>query len=157
MGRVREIADPPYQDIARAQVKMAISIISSWLVDDFDPKLAAWYATCRDAVLPVRHRLKQERDEKDKVMRWALWCLGELTNALIASAVERGLVSETGPMPDWLAAAHVMRERIDERIDGSLEDKFKLARKLEDVLSCYGVVPRRGNEPAAMRRWCWAF
>ena len=119
---------------------MAISSISSWLVDDFNPKLAAWYATCREAVLPVRHRLKQERDEKDKVMRWALWTLRRMTTALIEPVMKSELFSEARPtrQPLWFSMGHVTCTQIDKRIDGSLYDKFKLAQDLRNMPTRWG-------------------
>ena len=137
---------------------MAIPIFSSWLVSDFYPVLGAWYATCREAVTPVRRQLKQERDEKDKVMRWALWCLRVEARALIEPMIERGLFSETTSsyQPLWLILAHMTQREIDERIDGSLEDKYRLALNLRDMLVRWGAVPRDGNS-IPMSLLCWAF
>ena len=42
-----------------------LAIISAWLVDNFDPKLAPGFATCKDAIRDVRGKLEEERRRFD--------------------------------------------------------------------------------------------
>ena len=46
-------------------------LISAWLVDKFDPKLAPWFATCKDAIRDVRGKLEEERREFDARLQLA--------------------------------------------------------------------------------------
>ena len=77
----------------QAPPKMAhrrvVEVMSAWLVEDFDPKLAPWLLTCKDAIEPVRQKLEEERDHKDKVMRWALSRLRLQFNGLMSGRVRR--------------------------------------------------------------------
>ena len=52
--------------------RRVFEIMSAWLVENFDPKLAPWFATCKDSIAPVQHRLKKERKQKGDVMRWVI-------------------------------------------------------------------------------------
>ena len=49
-----------------------LAIISAWLVDNFDPKLAPWFATCKDAIRDVRGKLEEQRRFFDCCLQFAL-------------------------------------------------------------------------------------
>ena len=60
----------------QAPPKMAhrrvVEVMSAWLVEDFDPKLAPWLLTCKDATALAQHCLNKERKHKDEVLRWVI-------------------------------------------------------------------------------------
>ena len=53
-----------------------IAIVSVWLIGEFpygfDPKLAPWFATCKDAIRDVRGKLEEQRRFFDCCLRFAL-------------------------------------------------------------------------------------
>ena len=107
--------------------RRVVEIMSAWLVENFDPKLAQWFATRKDAVEPVRHLIEEEREQKDKVTRWAL------------DRLYRGLESMDTPeawesidprvlrlVVEMLEAARFVRH-------GRLRDKLGLARHIDEM------------------------
>ena len=107
--------------------RRVVEIMSTWLVENFDPKLAPWFATCKDAVEPVRHLSEEEREQRDKVTRWAL------------DRLYRGLESMDKPEA-WEGIDHRVHRLVVEMVEaarfvryGRLRDKLGLGRHIDEM------------------------